>query len=57
MYKLITIDLDGTLLNRYGEVTEYTKNINKTSNAKRNFGCFSIWKDFGVSSYNSKSNS
>ena len=29
MYKLITIDLDGTLLNRYGEVTEYTKNIIK----------------------------
>lgn len=33
MYKLITIDLDGTLLNRYGEVTEYTKNIiKKTTN-------------------------
>lgn len=29
MYKLITIDLDGTLLNRYGEVTEHTKNIIK----------------------------
>ena len=29
MYKLITIDLDGTLLNRYGEVTEYTKNVIK----------------------------
>ena len=29
MYKLITIDLDGTLLNGYGEVTEYTKNIIK----------------------------
>ncbi len=33
MYKLITIDLDGTLLNRYGEVTEYTKDIiKKTTN-------------------------
>ncbi len=29
MYKLITIDLDGTLLNRYGEVTEHTKEIIK----------------------------
>ena len=26
MYKLITVDLDGTLLNKYGEVSEYTKN-------------------------------
>ncbi len=29
MYKLITVDLDGTLLNKYGEVTEYSKNIIK----------------------------
>ena len=29
MYKLITVDLDGTLLNSYGIVTEYTKNILK----------------------------
>lgn len=29
MYKLITVDLDGTLLNKYGEVSEYTKNIIK----------------------------
>ena len=29
MYKLITVDLDGTLLNNYGEVSEYTKNIIK----------------------------
>ena len=29
MYKLITIDLGGTLLNRYGEVTEHTKEIIK----------------------------
>lgn len=25
MYKLVAIDLDGTLLNSYGTVTEYTK--------------------------------
>ena len=25
MYKLVTVDLDGTLLNSYGEVTENTK--------------------------------
>ncbi len=29
MYKLITVDLDGTLLNKYGEVTEHSKNIIK----------------------------
>lgn len=29
MYKLITVDLDGTLLNKYGEVSEYTKKIIK----------------------------
>ena len=34
MYKLITIDLDGTLLNKYGEVTEYTKNIIKKTTDK-----------------------
>lgn len=34
MYKLITIDLDGTLLNRYGEVTEYTKDIIKKTTTK-----------------------
>ncbi len=27
MYKLIAIDLDGTMLNSYGEITENTKNI------------------------------
>lgn len=33
MYKLVTVDLDGTLLNRYGDVTEYTKQvINKVQN-------------------------
>lgn len=29
MYKLAAIDLDGTMLNSYGEVTEYTKKIIK----------------------------
>lgn len=29
MYKLVAIDLDGTLLNKYGEVTENTKNTIK----------------------------
>ena len=33
MYKLVTVDLDGTLLNSYGDVTEYTKQvINKVQN-------------------------
>ena len=27
MYKLVVIDLDGTLLNRYGEITEKTKEV------------------------------
>ena len=27
MYKLVAIDLDGTMLNSYGVVTEYTKNV------------------------------
>ena len=27
MYKLVTVDLDGTLLNSYGDVTEYTKQV------------------------------
>ena len=29
MYKLVAVDLDGTLLNQYGIVTEYTKNVVK----------------------------
>ena len=29
MYKLIAVDLDGTLLNSYGEVTDYSKKIIK----------------------------
>ena len=29
MYKLVAIDLDGTMLNSYGEVTENTKNTIK----------------------------
>ena len=29
MYKLIAVDLDGTLLNSYGEITERTKNAIK----------------------------
>ena len=29
MYKLVAIDLDGTMLNSYGVVTEHTKNVIK----------------------------
>ena len=29
MYKLIAVDLDGTMLNSYGIVTENTKNVIK----------------------------
>ena len=31
MYKLVTVDLDGTLLNSYGEVTENTKEKKKNT--------------------------
>ena len=34
MYKLIAIDLDGTLLNSHGEITENTKNILKKCSEK-----------------------
>ena len=27
MYKLVAIDLDGTLLNSYGEITQNTKKV------------------------------
>ena len=30
MYKLVAIDLDGTMLNSYGIVTENTKNVIKS---------------------------
>lgn len=32
MYKLIAIDLDGTMLNRYGAVTEYARDVLKKAN-------------------------
>ena len=31
MYKLVVVDLDGTMLNSYGEITENTKNTIKKS--------------------------
>ena len=34
MYKLVAVDLDGTLLNSYGEVTEYTKEVIKKEQQK-----------------------
>ena len=34
MYKLIAIDLDGTLLNTYGEISETSKRILKELNQK-----------------------
>ena len=34
MYKLIAIDLDGTMLNSYGEVTENTKRVLKQTKQK-----------------------
>jgi hypothetical protein len=34
MYKLIAIDLDGTMLNSYGEVTDYTKQAIKNAQNK-----------------------
>ena len=32
MYKLVAIDLDGTMLNRYGAVTEYARDVLKKAN-------------------------
>ena len=38
MYKLIAIDLDGTMLNSYGEVTENTKRVlNKTKRSRSGY--------------------
>ena len=34
MYKLVAIDLDGTMLNSYGEVTENTKRVIKETMQK-----------------------
>ena len=34
MYKLIAVDLDGTMLNKYGEVTDYTKRVMKQTRQK-----------------------
>ena len=34
MYKLVAIDLDGTMLNSYGEVTENTKRVIKETMKK-----------------------
>lgn len=31
MYKLIAVDLDGTMLNSFGEVTENTKRVVKNT--------------------------
>ena len=44
MYKLIAIDLDGTLLNSYGQVSERNREALKKRTGKRNTNCFSIWK-------------
>ena len=35
MYKLVAIDLDGTLLDQYGEITKNTKKNNKKINRFR----------------------
>lgn len=35
MYKLVAIDLDGTMLNQYGIITEKTKKSNIKSTRKR----------------------
>ena len=34
MYKMIAVDLDGTMLNSYGEVTENTKRVIKQTIGK-----------------------
>lgn len=42
MYQLIAIDLDGTLLNSYGEISKENKEAIRRSNKTRNYSCFSI---------------
>ena len=37
MYKLVAIDLDGTMLNSYGMVTENTKQVIKNTGKIRYF--------------------
>ena len=34
MYKLVAVDLDGTLLNSYGEITQNTKKCWKACNKR-----------------------
>lgn len=43
MYKLVAIDLDGTLLDSYGEISIENKEAIKKATANRNNGGFSIW--------------
>ena len=44
MYKLVAIDLDGTLLNSYGEVSEKNKEaIQKAKNKEEYKYGFSTW--------------
>ena len=44
MYKLVAIDLDGTLLNSYGQISERNRQAIKRAQEKRYKYCFGFWK-------------
>ncbi len=44
MYKLVAVDLDGTMLNHYGEISEKTKEIVTKCIEKRYRNCISFRK-------------
>ncbi len=48
MYKLLAIDLDGTLLNSYGTISNKNKQAIKKSKRKRYRSCNSIWKTYNI---------
>lgn len=45
MYKLVAIDLDGTLLNSYGEVSLENEQAIKNATKNRNKSSISFWEN------------
>ena len=54
MYKLVAIDLDGTLLNSYGEVSEKNKKAIKKAIQKGTIIVIASRKNAAISKRNSK---
>ncbi len=48
MYKLVTIDLDGTLLNSYGEISKKNEEAIKKAIRTRNRSCTCIRKNADI---------